>query len=333
MRKFVAFGETMVTYTPRYIGPDDESRADMREYEVYCAGTESNVVLDIERLGINGVQTVWISRVGDDKEGEMVLESLRGRTMVAAPKLENTHTGICYMSNFGRGQISKTYRRKGSAASHLTFEEIEPHLTDADVLHITGIKPALSCTTRKTTFDALNYAEKKHIPVSFDGNYREAIWTPGEASAIFDRIIPYSTVFKVGHDEAETVWKFGWTAIEYAHYFQEINQALVIVTMGSEGALAFDGENTVHPPGYEIEVLDPVGAGDAFIAGFLGLVLQEHRVTDFLLIDRSERASLVAASMRVANACGAIVCMTRGDVEPMPTMTEAVTFLREQEAC
>jgi sugar/nucleoside kinase (ribokinase family) len=72
MRKFVTFGETMVTYNPLYLGPYDDSR-DLSEYEIYSAGTESNVALDIERLGIDGVETVWVSRVGDDEQAEMVL--------------------------------------------------------------------------------------------------------------------------------------------------------------------------------------------------------------------------------------------------------------------
>jgi 2-dehydro-3-deoxygluconokinase len=236
------------------------------------------------------------------------------------------------MSHYGEGKISKTYKRKGSAASHLTFDEVRPHLRDADVLHVTGITPALSTITHQTIFDSLDYARDDNIAVVFDGNYREAIWSPQEAHAVFDKIVPYSTIFKVGHDEAETVWEYGWSAERYARHFQAMNGGLVIVTLGAEGALAFDGETIVQQPGYDIEVLDPVGAGDAFIAGFLGLVLQERGLDELLSLDSDERSVVLRDCMKIANVCGAVVCLARGDVEPMPTMAEVQAFLKQREA-
>ncbi len=322
MTKLVTFGETLAQYNATYTGVFREEG----EYILDCAGAESNVAVDLNRLGIPGIETVWISRVGDDSEGDFVLRELQGRTGVAAERCAGQRTGVSYLNHHADGQHVKSYRRKGSAASSLTFQEVEPHLRDADVLHVTGITPALSDDCRRTVFAALDFASRSAIPVSFDLNYRQQLWTHADARAVFDAMLAYATLFKLGHDEAETIWGKGWTPERYAEHFQKKNGGVVVVTRGMNGAVAFDGVNLVERPGYKVEVIDPVGAGDAFVAGFLGGVLEGRTLKGFLGLDAALRKAVLAHSLQIANACGALTCTRRGDTAAMPTMKEVREF-------
>ena len=94
-----------------------------------------------------------------------------------------------------------------------------PHLGGADLLHVTGITPALSDTCLETTLTVMAAAQQMGIPVSMDVNYREALWTPEEARAVCDRMREHATLFKVGHDEAETIWGGDMSASDHARRF------------------------------------------------------------------------------------------------------------------
>ena len=325
MTKLVTFGETMVSYNAKYVGPFDPTVDG--PYEVYCAGAESNVCLDLQRLDVPGLETVWVSKLGRDDEGDAILRSLNGRTTVIAPQVQENPSGIAYVNHMADGSIVKSYRRKGSAASTVTFDEVRQHLADADALHVTGITPALSPITHDTIFRTVEYASENGIPVTFDVNYRPPIWDSSDARPVFDEMLPYSWVFKVGHDEAETVWGLGLSAEDYARRFQRINGRLVIVTRDADGAIAYDGANLVEHPGYSIDFVDPVGAGDAFIAGFLAEIFRQGTVKSFFAASDDERRRVLERSLAVANVCGALICTRRGDTEAMPTAQEVAAFL------
>lgn len=323
MVKFVTFGETMAQYNASFLGPFDEGG----EYVLDCAGAESNVAVDLLKLGLPGIEAVWISRLGNDEAGNFILNELSGRVQVAASRHIGQRTGVSYLNHLADGQHVKTYRRQGSAASLLTFDDIAPHLNGADVLHITGITPALGDEARAAIFQSLQYAQDNNIPVSFDLNYREQLWTPSQAQAVVNEIIPFASLFKLGHDEAESIWRSGWTAERYASHFQGINGGVVVVTRGMDGALAFDGHSLVEQPGYAVEVLDPVGAGDAFVAGFLGSVFESHTLRGLLDLEPSERQVRIENALEVGNVCGALTCTRQGDTAAMPTINEVRDFL------
>lgn len=326
MVKLVTFGETMVSYNARYAGPYREDGEDLED----CAGTESNVAVDLGKLGLPNVETTWVSRLGDDEAGSLILRELTGKTRVFAPKYAGERTGLAYLNHHDDGEPIKAYRRKGSAASRLTFEEVRPHLDGCGLLHVTGITPALSETCRETVFEALRYAASAGLPVSFDLNYRAQLWDPHDARPVFEKMLKLSSMFKLGYDEAETVWGKGWSAEEYARHFQGLNAGLVVVTLGSDGALAFDGSTVISQAGFEVQVIDPVGAGDAFVAGLLGGILRNlepQNLRVFLDLDASARLPILQDALRIANVCGALVCTRRGDTAAMPTMEELEEFL------
>lgn len=321
MTKLVTFGETMVQHNATYRGFYMEEG----EYELDPAGAESNVAVDLRKL-LPNVQTVWVSRLGNDEFGTFIVDELSNKTVVAAVQHDGEWTGVSYLNHLPDGRHVKTYRRKGSASSRLTFGDIEPQLVAVDILHVTGITPALSETCHETMFSCLDYGEKHKIPISFDLNYREQLWKTMEPKSVIDKMLRYSSVFKTGYDEAELIWEKGYEAVEYAKYFQSVNGRLVVVTKGAGGALAFDGTNLVEQPGYDIEVVDPIGAGDAFTAGFLAGILKHSELKEFYTLDVPTRKKILLDALRIGNVCGALTCTRRGDTAAMPTMQEVEQF-------
>ena len=318
----------MVQYNATYVGPFREDGG----YERDSAGAESNVAVNLAKLGIGGLETVWVSRLGDDSEGEFVLKELAGRTHVAAKQYEGHRTGTSYLNHFADDRHVKTYQRKGSAASTLTFSDVEPHLRHADLLHVTGITPALSGECRDAVFESLRYAKGNGVVVSFDVNYREQLWGPDEARSVFDEMLGYADLFKVGHDEAETVWTRSYSPEQYARHFHECGAKVVVVTRGAMGAVAFDGTHLVEHGGYRVAAIDPIGAGDAFVAGFLGGILQHQTLRSFFGRGDASRAQALEKGLDVANVCGTLTCTRRGDTAAMPTMNEVREFMRSSRA-
>lgn len=322
MTKFLTFGETLVQHNADYIGPYDPDGS----YTRHVAGAESNVALDLRRL-MPDIEAIWVSRLGHDPDGDMILEQLRDRITVRAPQFDAEFTGIQLLNHMGGGDVLRRYRRAGSAASRLTVAEVLPYLDGSDLVHVTGITPALSDTCHRTVMDVMRSAAERGIPVSMDVNYRDALWTPAEARAVCDRMRRLATLFKVGHDEAETIWGLGHSAEDYARFFHGDNTHLTVITTGDSGAVAYDGEQVITHPGFSVEIVDPVGAGDAFVAGFLSGIFQRCNVPALLEMNSDTRADTLSRALETANACGALVCTQHGDTEPMPDMAQVEEFV------
>ena len=321
--KFLTFGETLVQHNADYLGPYDPYGS----YTRHVAGAESNVAIDLRKLMPDEVQAVWVSRLGADPDGDTIAAELTGQIEVHAPQVPGEFTGIQLLNHLGGGEVIRRYRRAGSAASKLTVDEVLPHLDGADLLHVTGITPALSDTCLDTTLAVMATAQQMGIPVSMDVNYREALWRPDEARAVCDRMREHTTLFKVGLDEAETIWGSEVTASDHARRFVVGNTQLAVVTTGDSGAVAYDGVQLVEHPGFLVEVVDPVGAGDAFVAGALAGVFQQGSMLDFLSLPPDERADVLHSALELGNACGALVCTRHGDTEPMPDMVQVRDFI------
>ena len=319
---FLTFGETLIQRNADYIGPYDADGG----YTMHVAGAESNVALDLARLLPGRVRATWVSRLGSDPEGEMILAALRPRIKVVAPRVVGQKTGVQLLNHLGGGEVSRRYRRAGSAASRLTALEVVPLLDGCDILHVTGITPALSDACREAMMEVLRAARGRGVPVSVDANYREALWSADEARAVFDEMRPYAALFKVGRDEAETVWGGGMSARERARALREGDAQITVVTDAENGAVAFDGHNLISHAGFAVDVVDPVGAGDAFVAGFLAVILERHTLAELAAMDAERRANILRRAVRLANACGALVCSEHGDTEPMPDMRRALAF-------
>jgi 2-dehydro-3-deoxygluconokinase len=190
------------------------------------------------------------------------------------------------------------YYRRGSAASTMAPETFDPdYLEGAGFLHLTGITPALSTDCRDFVLWA---AREGGTRVSFDVNYRSKLWSPEEARELVEEMLPHTDLLFIGAEEARALW----------------GRDEVVLKRGSKGSLALVGDLTIAQPAFPVEEVDPVGAGDAFDAGYLAGHLWN--------LEAEER-------LRVANAMGALCVATLGDYEGLPDREELQSFLEGRE--
>jgi 2-dehydro-3-deoxygluconokinase len=190
------------------------------------------------------------------------------------------------------------YYRRGSAASRMVPGMLSAErLAGVKIVHTTGITPALSPSTRDMVDRLFEDARTAGALVSFDVNDRRALWTMEDAAATLARLANAADITLVGRDEAERIW--GTTTAEEIRSFLP-GCALLVVKDGDVGATAFDGDaEPVFVPAPVVDVVEPVGAGDAFASGFLAATLEGKPLAERLSAGHiaAERVLTIAADM------------------------------------
>jgi 2-dehydro-3-deoxygluconokinase len=299
----VTIGESMVVFTPTSNG--------LMRYATHftkkIGGAESNVAVGLARLGH---RAGWISKVGNDEFGKAILAFLKGEGVdISRVKVDNeAPTGIYFKEMRRRNDIRVYYYRKGSAASRLTSADLdEEYIASAKYLHITGITPALSASCREAILAAIKIARDNGVKIVFDPNLRLKLWKEEVARKALLHIASQVDIVLPGMVEA--TFLFGNHPPEkLGQLFLEHGASLVVLKLGEKGAHYFTGKEDKWVPGFPVEqVIDPVGAGDGFAAGFISGLL--------------DGLSIYHAVER-ANAVGALVTMVYGDVDGLPERDE-----------
>jgi 2-dehydro-3-deoxygluconokinase len=234
-------------------------------------GAESNLAIGVARLG---KRAAWIGRVGDDELGALVRRTLAAEGVDARVLVDpGAPTGL--MLKFRRTATSTQvmYYRKGSAGSRLERADIDPDLIrGARILHVTGITPALSATARDAIDHAIETARDAGVLISVDLNYRSKLWTPDEAAPVLAIMVAHADLVFATEPEARLLVE-GSTPEELGMGLAGFGPKQVVVKRGALGAVAVIGGEVLVCPAYEVTEVDPVGAGDAFAAGYLCTLL------------------------------------------------------------
>jgi 2-dehydro-3-deoxygluconokinase len=299
----VSVGETMLMLVP---DPPRPLGRGVR-YRPTVAGAESNVAAFAAALG---VRSAWVSRVGDDQFGRHVVQELGARGVDVCGVEHDTRrpTGIAFKELSPDGTQVR-YFRTGSAASAMgEATEKAVRSLRTRVVHLTGITAALSDSCQ-TLVRALVEDRPEGSTVSFDVNWRPTLW-PGREPAVLLPIARASDVVFVGLDEAQALWRTA-DVREVRRLLPE--PRVLVVKQGAAGATAFHGDEEVFVPSLSLDVVEPVGAGDALAAGFLVGLLRELPVKQALRL-----GTIVAGSaLRVTS-----------DVGPLPANAQIETLLR-----
>jgi 2-dehydro-3-deoxygluconokinase len=247
-------GEALVALTP----PSGQSLATATELHVSAAGAEANVAVHLARLG---VQARFAGIVGRDPFGRRLSDTLR-RAGVDVSALEvdpELPTGL-YFKDPGTVGTNVYYYRTGSAITRL--DRIPPDaMIGVDHVHVSGITPALSAACLALTRSLL---AGQHT-TSFDVNYRPAIWPVEDAAPLLLDMARQADLVLVGQDEAHRLWGTE-TAAEVRALLPEVE---LVVKDGPNAAYAFLDADEAVVPALPVTVVEPVGAGDAFAAGYL----------------------------------------------------------------
>jgi 2-dehydro-3-deoxygluconokinase len=217
------------------------------------AGAESNFAIALARLGVD---VAWVSRLGRDSFGDMILEGIaREGVDTRWVQRDERPTGLfCKWRSDGRTRV--TYRRAGSAAAALRVGDVpDEALEGVEVVHLTGITMAISASARELVVDVAARARERGATVVFDPNFRPALPDTPQAAADRQRaVLEHVDWYLCGEDEAALLWA------------REEIPVPSVLRVGARGAIV-DGVEV--PPPRAVSLLDEVGAGDAFAAGFV----------------------------------------------------------------
>lgn len=250
----LTLGETMALLDPV---ADGELELGM-PLTLRIAGAESNFAVFLARLGVS---VRWVSRLGRDRFGDLIEGTLAAEGVdVSYVVRDEARTGLFVKWRSG-GRSHVVYYRAGSAASRLGPGDVpDEALRGIRLVHLTGITMAISDSARELVLDVARRAKERGALVLFDPNFRAALPdTPQAAAARQRAILPYVDWYLCGREEARLLWA------------EEPIPVPAVVRVGERGAIV-DGEEVPLPR--LAEVVDEVGAGDAFAAGFSFGLLQ-----------------------------------------------------------
>jgi sugar/nucleoside kinase (ribokinase family) len=301
----ITLGEGMVEFGAGTRGPLRR----VRTYDVHAAGSELNVAIGAARLGLN---VGWISRVGADEFGELLVAAARadGVDTSRVVRAEDDPTGIFVVQRGYPvdGQSSIMYYRAGSAGSRLAPAELDAgYLRRAAVFHTTGISLAVSPELAAAAGAAAAVAAEGGARRSFDVNYRAKLWTADAARPRVEAALTESEIAFCSLEDARTLWAVddAETALELLASFGAEH---AVVSCGADGAVMVGPDGAVvRAPAIPANVVDPTGAGDALCAAVL-TGLTRGWPAELTL----QRACLV----------GSIVSGLAGDNDGIPTLDE-----------
>ena len=295
----LTFGETMGLFRASEIGGLD----DVDSARIATGGADSNVAIGLSRLG---VRTVWAGRVGADALGRRVVRDIRGQGVETRAVVDPVATtGLMVKEKPTPHTTRVWFYRAGSAGSRLQPEDVDPVLIDtAALVHVTGITASLSDSARDTVRAVIERARAAGVPVSFDVNHRSALWRTGDPGPLYRELASAADLCFAGEEEAALLTGADPEDSEaLLEGMLALGVSTAVLKRGASGSIARRAIERAERPALRVPVVDTVGAGDAYVAGFLAGWL---------------RGDELGECVRVATAAGAFACTGMGDWESMP---------------
>lgn len=273
----VTFGEAML----RLAAPDHQRLEQASSLAVTVGGAELNVAAGVSRLGL---AARWVSRIPEGPLGRMIRNRARefGVDVTFVSWDPAARAGLYFLEPGASPRASAVlYDRAGSAFSKIPPEEVDwtAALAGASLFHTTGITPALSDAAAQAVRDALAAARAGGIPVSYDLNYRARLWSEDRAQAVQGPLMANVDVLITTEEDVRRV--FGITGSDYHEVAQKLVdrfgfKVVTITLRGDTSVLRNTWTAIAHADGvdyddrtYDIEIVDRVGGGDAYAAGFI----------------------------------------------------------------
>jgi 2-dehydro-3-deoxygluconokinase len=294
----VTLGESLVAFIPnthtklRYV----------QQFGKVVAGAESNVAVGLAKLGI---QSGWVSKVGADEFGQFIIRELRAEGVDTSHIMvsEEGPTGLMFKQFSASLESSVFYYRKGSAASTLQPEDLDwEYLRQAKLLHLSGITPALSASCKQTVEKVFSFAKANNQLISFDPNIRRKLWSEQEAVQTLTPLLDMADIVLLGEDEGQLLLGTD-DPLRITEKLLAKQVRWVAVKQGEKGAYVADASGGCFIKPHPVKVVDTIGAGDAFNAGFLAGLLEQRPI---------EQCGKMGALM------GALAVSSYGDVEGLP---------------
>lgn len=263
----LALGEVLVEFMPAQVG---ETMRGAFHFQKYAGGAPATYAAAIVRLGRGAG---LISRVGEDPFSSFLLDALAAEGVDTSHiiRMPERQIGLCFHECID-GKTSLIFYRRDSAASTLSPDDIDAEtIRKAAALHVPGTTMQISEPAMAACLKAIRLAKEAGVVVSFDPNIRnilggrETSQAMAEALSLADLITPTleEAAAITGQDDP----------LRAARELRARGPRLVVVTLAEEGSVLLGDGEPIRCPGYQVEVVEPTGAGDvhaaATMVGFL----------------------------------------------------------------
>jgi len=260
----------------RFSVPAGRLLADAPAFAVHVAGTESNVAVAVARMGF---RSRWLSRLPDNVLGHRIADTISGQgvdcSYLAWSETDRVGT---YFLEFGASPrpTKVLYDRAPSAARCMDETTFDLSLVNkARMIHLTGITVALSEGCSRLVEAIITRANRSKIPIVFDVNYRALLWSHDECRTRLAPLLAKVDTLIVSKRDLGPIFKIEGDAAAAAKELQQrFGTPRVAITTGDQGAAGLENGNTVIAPGYPVEMIDRIGAGDSFAAGVISGLLE-----------------------------------------------------------
>jgi 2-dehydro-3-deoxygluconokinase len=282
----VTFGEAMIRLSPPHFQRLEQARG----LDLNVGGAELNVAVGVTRFGLT---SAWVSKLPKNGLGRLVRDRARefGVDCSHIVWSDKGRAGL-YFVEFGASPRASSvlYDRANSAISTIEPGEVDwgKVFHGARHFHVTGITPALSASAARTTAEAMKAARKAGCTVSYDLNYRKKLWSPADARKIQEPMMEDVDILITTEEDTSVV--FGIKEKDYETVARRLSETfrlkIVAITLREDlsvwrnnwTAIACQDGKLFRDRKYEVEIVDRVGAGDSFTAGFLCGWLSEQDV-------------------------------------------------------
>ena len=316
----VTVGEVLIDLTQT--GVDERG---VRTLAANPGGAPANVAVAASRLG---TKTAFVGCIGTDAFGDSLRETLEkdGVDTTGLIAHETIPTTLAVVTVNPDGERSFTFYRRPGADICLERSAIpESLIADAPILHF-GSVSLTDDPARTATLEAAKDAKAAGAIITYDPNYRPALWM-SEEDAIRWMRAPLDMVDVLKISDEETALLSGYEAPDAAaEELTDQGIRLVLVTLGPDGVYyryqPEDGEAlTGTVPGFKVTVADTNGAGDTFFGAFLSKLSQRENGLDDFEADELE------ADLTFANRAASLTTSKPGAIPAMPTLEEVEAAL------
>ena len=311
MKDVYCIGEMLIDFIP-----GSESASYIRK----AGGAPANVAIAVAK---NGLEASMCCKVGDDDFGRFLMDILAEYHVTAAsPRLcEEAVTTMAFVTLEDDGERKFTFARKPGADTLLAPEDVkEEDIADSAIIHA-GSCSLSAQPEADATVKAMRLAHEMGKIVSFDVNYRNVMWKDDVeacAQAVRD-ILPYVDLLKISEEEVDSMG--GEEALQ--DLMKDNDIALIIETLGSEGAQALFAGETLRIQGRRVKAVDATGAGDAFWGAFLASLRIQGVAKPADLT-----ADVIRTAMDYGNVSGCICVQSKGAIASLPTREQIEEYLR-----
>ena len=304
-------GEPLGLLIAKTAGPLDA----VSDFTCAVAGAELNVAVGMSRLEHS---VSYLTKLGDDPFGRRVVTTLRQNEIDTSRIFYGSQaTGMMLKGFNPQGDPEIFYYRRGSAASTLCGEDLaQLDLSGYTHLHLTGIFPALSPSTLEAARELRTRARQAGLFLSFDPNLRPSLWkSQEEMREVLNGLAAGCDLFLPGEKEGLVLCGSS-DPDRIADFYLERGVGTVVVKLGARGAYCATRQNRSVVPGYRVNPVDTVGAGDGFACGVLSGLMEGLPLADAVLR---------------GNAIGAIQVTCKGDNEGLPTRAALEAWMAEHQ--